>query len=140
MSFLPTGNHAGLLAGIWLTSDITPTLFLLYRLTACNVAGQTKRPISLVIVSAAFSGGSIIAPQTFQVKDAPQFTPAEVTSLASQVAGAFVMTSLFCYYFMANRRRDQSGASLQGQRIDEFERHLWEDLTDKQNHTFQYVY
>ena len=140
LSFMPKSNHAGLLAGIYLTSSITPTLLLLYQWTASNVAGLTKRSVSLALVAGSFSAGSIIAPQTFQARDAPQYLPAKITSLASQVAGALLAFLLFCYYVWANKRKDKRSASLEGQNIQGNEQDLWENMTDKENQTFRYVY
>lgn len=42
MSFLPVDNHAGLIAGIYIISTITPTLLLIYQWTASNIAGHAK--------------------------------------------------------------------------------------------------
>ena len=67
MSFLNT--KAGVLAGIWLVNTVTGTLIIIYHWTAANVAGQTKRCISIALVSASFSVGAIIGPQTFREKD-----------------------------------------------------------------------
>ena len=140
ISFLPASNHAGLLAGIYLTSSITPTLSLLYQWTASNVAGSTKRPVSLALVAGSFSAGSIISPQSFQAKDAPNYVPAKIITLASQVAGALLAFLLFCYYMWVNNRRGQDSAFSESPNAQGDERHLWEDLTDKKNPAFRYVY
>ena len=140
ISFLPASDHAGLLAGIYLVSAITPTLSLLYQWTATNVAGSTKRAVSLALIAGSFSAGSVIAPQTFQAKDAPQYLPAKITALASQVAGALLAFLLFCYYVWANKHRSRKGASLESRNVQGDEQHLWEDLTDRKNPTFRYVY
>jgi len=60
LSFLPTGNHAGLLAGIYLVNFIVPTLIIIYHWTAANVAGHTKRTISVALIAGSFSVGNII--------------------------------------------------------------------------------
>ncbi|KAG8533878.1 uncharacterized protein KY384_001619 [Bacidia gigantensis] len=139
MSFLPTSNHAGLLAGIYITSAVTPALFLLFQWTASNVAGSTKRSIALPLIAGSFSAGSVIAPQTFQAKDAPDYLPAKITTMASQVAGALLTFLLFCYYVWMNRRRDRH-AALESRAVEHKEQDLWEDLTDSKNPNFRYVY
>ena len=141
MSFAPAKNHAALLAGIYLVNSVVATLIVIYQWTASNVAGQTKRTISVALVSGAFSVGNIVGPQTFQAKDAPQYIPAKITVVATQAAGAVVAVVLFFYYVWANKRKDAAGirADLEGNdTVDE--QHRWTDLTDKENKSFRYVY
>lgn len=141
MSFA-TGSKAAQLAGIYLVNTITATLIVIYQWTGANIAGQTKRVISVALVSGSFSVGNIIGPQTFQAKDAPDFIPAKITVLATQAAAAVIAVVLFLYYVWANKRKGRAAAVVEdvvlaGQGGEE---HLWEDQTDKQNPTFRYVY
>ncbi|KAL8858714.1 MAG: hypothetical protein Q9178_004802 [Gyalolechia marmorata] len=140
MSFA-TGTKAGQLAGIYLVNSITATLIVIYQWTGSNVAGQTKRVISVALVSGSFSVGNIIGPQTFQAKDAPEFIPAKITVLATQAAAALIAVVLFFYYVWANKRKGgtSTAADIVGLPSAEAER-VWEDRTDKQNPTFRYVY
>ena len=126
------------LAGIYLVNAITATLIIIYQWTASNVAGHTKRVIGIALISGSFSVGNIIGPQTFQAKDAPQYTPAKITVLATQAAGALMAFVLFLYYVWANKRKD--AASIKVEVDDRDMEHLYEDQTDKENKTFRYVY
>jgi hypothetical protein len=72
MSFLPNSNRAGLLAGIYLVNSIVAVLVIVFNWLSANVAGHTKRSMSMSLVAGAFSIGNIIGPQTFQAKDAPK--------------------------------------------------------------------
>ena len=58
MSFAPATNRAALLAGIYLVNAITATLIVIYQWTAANVAGSTKRVVSVALVAASFSVGN----------------------------------------------------------------------------------
>ena len=58
------------------------------------------------LVSAAFSIGSIIGPQTFQAKDAPQYIPAKIVILATQSAAILVAVTARLYYGWQNSRRE----------------------------------
>ena len=138
MSFAPKSNRAAQLAGIYLVNAITATLIVIYQWTASNVAGHTKRVISIALISASFSVGNIIGPQTFQARDAPQYTPAKITVVATQAAGALVASILFAYYVWANRRKEARIPSAISR--NNTEQHLWQDQTDKENRTFRYVY
>ena len=119
------------LAGVYLVNAITATLIIIYQWTASNVAGHTKRVIAVSLISASFSVGNIIGPQTFQAKDAPNYTPAKITVLATQAGGAFVTFWLFVYYVFKNKRRNRKEENLEK---------LYEDQTDLQNPSFKYVY
>ena len=126
------------LAGVYLINAITATLAILYQWTASNVAGHTKRVISMSLVAASFSIGSIIGPQTFQAKEAPNYTSAKITVLATQSAGALLACVLFLYYVWANKRKNAEPVedTLDGHKME----YLYGDQTDKQNKTFRYVY
>lgn len=140
MSFA-TGNKAAQLAGIYLVNTITATLIVIYQWTGSNVAGQTKRVISVALVSGSFSVGNIIGPQTFQAKDAPDYIPAKTTVLATQAAAALLSFLLFLYYVWANKRKGAPPVTAESSAVGvETEEHMWEDQTDKQNPTFRYVY
>ena len=140
MSFA-TGRKASQLAGIYLVNVITATLIIIYQWTGSNVAGQTKRVISVALVSGSFSVGNIIGPQTFQARDAPDYIPAKITVLATQSAAALVAFVLFLYYVWSNKSKKST--SSYGESVgaeDGRDEQLWEDRTDKQNPTFRYVY
>lgn len=141
MSFLPSGkknaNKAGLLAGVYLINFVVPTLIVLYQWAASNVAGHTKRVVCLAAISGAFSVGNIIGPQTFQSRDAPQFIPAKIAVLATQAAAAAVTCGLFVYYKYANAQKDKKEASSDEISTDKSQ---WDNLTDKENINFRYVY
>ena len=135
MSFAPANNRAALLAGIYLVNTITATLIAIYQWTAANVAGQTKRVVSVALVAGSFSVGNIIGPQTFQAKDTPQYIPAKITVLATQAGAATVAFTLFLYYVWANRRK-----GVRREAGEQSQQDLWEDVTDKQDGSFTYVY
>ncbi|KAF7293058.1 MFS domain-containing protein [Mycena indigotica] len=133
MSFLPSYNRAGLLAGIYLVNAITPNLFLIFSLTTSNVAGQTKRVAANALVSGAFSVGNIVGPQLFKPKDAPQYIPAKIVLLVTQIASAVLALSLRLYYGWKNKEREHEGDK-------EIENIEWLNLTDQENKTFRYKY
>lgn len=141
MSFLPSTNRAGLLAGIYLVNSIVAILAVVYQWTAANIAGQTKRAATSCLIAACFSVGNIIGPQTFRNRDAPQYIPAKISVLATQTAAAFLAFGLFLYYKWANSRKEsvlRAKSELEGP--TNLEERRWENLTDKENMHFRYVY
>lgn len=142
MSFLPSSiqhaEKAGLLTGIYLVNFVVATLIVIYQWTAANIAGHTKRVVSMALISGSFSVGNIIGPQTFRAKDAPQYIPAKIAVLATQAAGAVMAVVLYRYYRWANARKEQLCA-VDRQQMS-LEKSRWGNLTDQENFQFRYVY
>ncbi|KAE8377124.1 MFS general substrate transporter [Aspergillus bertholletiae] len=137
LSFLPKHNKAGVLIGIYLVNAIVATLPILYQWTMANCAGHTKRAFASALVAGSFSVGNIIGPQTFQVRDAPEYRPAKIAVLATQAAAGTLAFVLFLYYKWENRRRDKTAGAGEETEADETK---WAGLTDKENQWFRYVY
>ena len=141
MSFLPTSNKAGVLIGIYLINAIIGAFPAISQWFAANCAGHTKRALTSSLLAGAFSIGSLIGPQTFQERDAPEYRPAKIAVLATQGASAVVTVILYLYFRWQNKRRD----SAQRKAYDSPEEQTsgiedWYDLTDRENPRFRYVY
>lgn len=137
MSFLPKTNHAGLLAGIYLVNAVVAPMPMQYNWLMVNVAGATKRAYAVAMISAAFSIGNIIGPQTFQARDAPDYRPAKLALVFTQTGSAIVTILLFVYYLWANKRRASHARQTEDQYLD---KEAWTRMTDKENKTFRYEY
>lgn len=136
MSFLPLDMKAGLLVGIYLVNAIIPIPLIVFQWTASNIAGHTKRVAAVTLVTASFGIGSLIGPQTFQAKEAPGYRSAKITLVAGQASAAFLSFVLFLYYVWQNKKRDTKTRAVG----DTAHIGQWENLTDKENATFRYVY
>lgn len=112
MSFLPASNKAGLLAGIYLVNSIVPVLLLVFNWLSSNIAGHTKRSIATSLIAGAFSIGSIIGPQTFQARDAPNYYPAKIAVLATQAGAALFAVFLRLYYGWQNSLKEKRSQEL----------------------------
>ncbi|KAG5946951.1 hypothetical protein E4U59_002519 [Claviceps monticola] len=137
MSFLPTSNRAGILAGIYLVNAVVAPLAIFYNWTVVNCAGATKRAFAAALVSGSFSIGNIIGPQTFQARDAPDFRPAKMAVLGTQAGCVGTTLLLFFYYVWANKRRDDRSRETEEQYLSP---DVWSTLTDKENKLFRYTY
>ena len=137
MSF-KQNNKAALLAGVYMVNSIVATLIIIYQWTVANCAGQTKRVVASALIAGSFSIGNIIGPQTFQARDAPEYTPAKIAVLATQAGGALVSGLLFLYYLYANKKKDRK-YGLQGSATGA-EADRWVNRTDMENENFRYVY
>jgi len=147
MSFLPKGDTAGLLIGIYLVNAIVAPLPIIYHWTAANCGGQTKRAFASAAVAGSFSIGNIIGPQTFQARDAPAYHPAKIAVLATQAGAAVVIFVLYLYYVWENKRRHPRTGTSVLENIEQMatevpvtKEEAWGGMTDKQNLRFRYVY
>ncbi|CCC13923.1 hypothetical protein SMACR_08432 [Sordaria macrospora] len=146
MSFLPTTNRSGILAGIYLVNAVVAPLPIFYNWTVSNIAGTTKRAFAAAIISGSFSLGNIIGPQTFKAKDAPEYRPAKIAVMATQAGCAVTTFALFLWYVWRNKTRDaaekvRKGDGGEGAEVGEIgEKEAWSGLTDWENKKFRYVY
>ncbi|OBT71040.1 hypothetical protein VF21_10625 [Pseudogymnoascus sp. 05NY08] len=144
MAFLDTKNLAGRLAGIYMINFIVAPLAIIFSWVGANTAGYTKRVAANSMVAMAFGVANIIGPQTFQARDAPKFIPA-ITTVFAVAGGAMVVSAaLRLLYGHRNRnsirKREQQMQSIatEGPMADELEDH--QEMTDRQNLAFVYVY
>ncbi|KAK4183984.1 putative allantoate protein [Podospora australis] len=138
MSFLPTTNRNGILAGIYLVNAVVAPLAIFYNWTVANIAGATKRAFAAAIISGSFSLGNIIGPQTFQAKDAPEYRPAKLAVMGTQAGCAITTFCLFLYYVWQNKKRNNRA---ENENEDAFmEPEVWARMTDKENKRFRYTY
>ncbi|KAK4039472.1 major facilitator superfamily domain-containing protein [Parachaetomium inaequale] len=136
MSFLPTDNRAGCLAGIYLVNAVVAPLAIFYNWTVANIGGGTKRAFAAAVISGSFSLGNIIGPQTFQAQDAPDYRPAKLAVMATQAGCAFTTFLLFQYYVWQNKKRTSEGETEEAYMSPE----AWANMTDKENKKFRYAY
>ena len=137
MAYSPSTSKSALLAGIYLVNSSLGCVPIQFAWLTTNVAGHTKRTCAFAILNAAFAIGNIIGPQTFQAKDAPEYTPAKTCMMAFQCCIVVVATALFVYYRFENKKRDKE-VSAAGEDIAESA--AFAGLTDKQNRRFRYAY
>ncbi|EMC97522.1 hypothetical protein BAUCODRAFT_69027 [Baudoinia panamericana UAMH 10762] len=137
MSFVH--SKAGILSGIYLVNTDTATLPLIYAWAAANVAGATKRPVTLSFLSGCFAVANMIGPQTFRAKDAPHYRPAKITVLATLAGGALLACCLFVYYYLVNGMREKKHP-VDRSETELSEKDKWTGATDKSDLSFRYVY
>ncbi|KAJ7182302.1 major facilitator superfamily domain-containing protein [Mycena crocata] len=141
MSFLPLSNRGGLLVGVYLENVATACLLMFFSLTTANISGHTKRAAAMAVLAAASAIGSIVGPQLFKPQDAPQFIPAKIALLSSQLISAFLAITLLLYYRWQNGRKDTALArKKESGDYKEVSHIAWLNLTDKENETFRYIY
>ncbi|GKZ58781.1 hypothetical protein AnigIFM49718_004617 [Aspergillus niger] len=118
MSFLPSSNQGGCLAGIYLVNTTVAPLALIFAWTGANYKGYTMKVAGSTLVSAGFSIANIIGPQTFQSRDAPGYIPAKITIVAVNAGAIIISTTLRVVYGRRNARANRLGQAA-GSRMEE---------------------
>ncbi|KXT05666.1 hypothetical protein AC578_5661 [Pseudocercospora eumusae] len=114
-------------------------IFLIYHWASANVAGHTKRPAVMTIITAGFCAGSLIGPQTFRAHEAPEYRFAKIPLFSTQAAMLVLTLTMGLYYWAINKSRDaKCGKSglLSG---DDADLSVWENLTYRERHSFRYM-
>ncbi|EHK50171.1 hypothetical protein TRIATDRAFT_44277 [Trichoderma atroviride IMI 206040] len=113
---------------------------LALSLLSRNVAGQTKKSVAVALNFIFWATGNAIGPQVFLYWNAPRYFIAFATHLGCYTLLVIVIISLRFYLVWENKKRDNLAAAGVYQARDERMLHAWEDLTDKENVNFRYVY
>ncbi|KAF7188944.1 putative transporter [Pseudocercospora fuligena] len=148
IAFPPHRNQAAHLAGIFLFAFSTSTVGIKLQWIAANVAGHTKRPIAMTLLSAGYTAGTIAGPYAVQKKDAPDYYLAKHSIVASKAGCLGLVCMLALYYLLANRHRDRVHGKPKVEELDDYRAfdeacmsEVWANLTDKERKkTFRYVY
>ncbi|KAL2129553.1 hypothetical protein VTI74DRAFT_7618 [Chaetomium olivicolor] len=144
-------NRIGLLIAFYCTQFFLAQGNLIFSLISRNVAGQSKKSMTLTICFVGWAAGNMTAPQIFQAWDAPRYRTG--------------FTAHFCLYalfniilavmrFLLTRRNTQKpNAAAAGVGAEEGDadaklgrdehiehRNAFADLTDKENPDFRYVF
>jgi hypothetical protein len=79
-------------------------------------------------------------PQVFRNNDAPRYFTAFATHMGCYVLLLLVIIFLRFYLTRLNKKRDDAAAAGVAEANDKRNIHAFEDLTDKENPNFRYVY
>ncbi|KAM0470567.1 hypothetical protein ACHAPX_009830 [Trichoderma viride] len=113
---------------------------LALSLLSRNIAGQTKKSVAVALNFIFWATGNAIGPQVFLWWNAPRYFIAFATHLGCYTLLVIVIISLRFYLVWENKKRDNLAAAGVYQARDERMLHAWEDLTDKENVNFRYVF
>ena len=81
-----------------------------------------------------------IGPQVFRTNDSPRYFIAFATHLGCYSLLVIVIVALRWYLRRENRKRDELAAQGIAEAKDDAMIRAWEDLTDKENLSFRYVF
>ncbi|KAK4062352.1 hypothetical protein Trihar35433_9173 [Trichoderma harzianum] len=126
-------NAGGMLIAFYCTQFFLAQGNMIISLVTRNIAGQTKKGITMTLVFVGWAVGNLIAPQIFQDKDAPRYLPGFVVHLV--VYGVYLFLVVVTRIVLLARNRQKAA------QVAEISHDLaFQDLTDRENPNFRYVY
>ncbi|KAI5781287.1 allantoate permease [Geopyxis carbonaria] len=127
---------AGLLVSYYIALSFWSCATIGLALVSRNVAGQTKKTVVVAVNFLAWAAGNASGSQVFLAWDAPRYFIAFATHMGCYAALLLTLIFLRFWYKKENARKDALGA----QAADVTLAHSFEDLTDRENMNFRYVY
>lgn len=126
------GNAGGMLVAFYCTQFFLAQGNMIISLVTRNIAGQTKKGITMTMLFVGWAVGNLIAPQIFQTSDAPRYLHGFISHLIIYCVylGVVIVTRIV---LMARNRRKNSVAEITHDLA-------FQDLTDTENPNFRYVY
>lgn len=135
-----TATQAGLLFSYYIVLSFWAAQTLAMSMLSRNIGGQTKKSIVVAANFAAWAAGNAIGPQVFLAYDAPRYFIAFATHMGCYVLLVIVIVFLRWWLKRCNDRKDALAAAGVGEARDEAYTHAFDDLTDRENPNFRYVY
>ncbi|KZM19890.1 uncharacterized protein EKO05_0004313 [Ascochyta rabiei] len=130
-------NHAtraGLLISYWIIFTFWAAQGLGMSMLTRNVGGQTKKSVCITMNFLAWCAGNATGPQVFFPGDAPRYLKAFSIHLGCYSVLVFVILFLRWDLTRRNNKKDREF----GEEINSA--HGFDDLTDKENPNFRYVF
>ncbi|EFW99123.1 major facilitator superfamily transporter allantoate [Grosmannia clavigera kw1407] len=136
LHYVPSDQRVGCLICYYLTGSVTATWVLLLSMQTANVAGHSKKMITSARLFLGYCTGNIAGPFFYKAEQAPVYSLG-IWSMVAVLLLETVMILILRFALAAeNRRRDR----LQGPERRNLDATAFEDLTDKENMNFRYVY
>ncbi|KAK9489212.1 putative permease of the major facilitator superfamily [Lipomyces doorenjongii] len=137
MKITPTVyTRVGLLFAFYCTQFFLAEGNLIFSLISRNVAGQSKKSVTLTMAFLAWSAGNIAAPQIFRQSDAPRYKHGFIAHLCLYVV--FNLALCATRFIILSRNRQLEIVNLHDGGDVDLHRHAFDDLTDRENQDFRY--
>ncbi|KAI5289409.1 hypothetical protein KEM54_003910 [Ascosphaera aggregata] len=133
-------DKAGLLVSYYITLSFWSAQTLTLSMVSRNIAGQTKKSAVVAMTFVSWAVGNAIGPQVFLEKDAPRYLIAFSVHLACYAVLVVDIVLLRFYLTAQNKKKDGLLNAQRGGDEQEARKHAFEDLTDKENPYFRYIY
>ncbi|KAF2741461.1 allantoate permease [Polyplosphaeria fusca] len=132
-------SQVGLLISYYIVLSFWAAQTLAMSMLSRNVGGQTKKTVCVAANFIAWATGNAIGPQVFLTRDGPRYFIAFSTHLGCYVL--LVITIAFLRWNLTgrNRKKEQLVREVAEVRDDALV-HAFDDLTDRENPNFRYIY
>ncbi|KAL1390809.1 MFS transporter [Phyllosticta capitalensis] len=135
-----TATKAGLLLSYYIVLSFWAAQNLAMSMISRNIAGQTKKSVVVAANFVSWAAGNAIGPQVFLSWDSPRYFIAFATHMGCYGLLVFVIVFLWWWLRRENRRKDRLASVGVSEAKDDKYVHAWEDLTDRENVNFRYIY
>jgi hypothetical protein len=126
-------NAGGMLIAFYCTQFFLAQGNMIISLITRNVAGQTKKGFTMTMLFVGWAVGNLIAPQIFQNKDAPRY----LHGFLAHIVIYAVYVALVVVTRVIIMARNRSKKQVTSEVVHDL---AFEDLTDRENLHFRYVY
>ncbi|KAK8071690.1 major facilitator superfamily transporter [Apiospora saccharicola] len=133
-------QHVGLLICYYITLSFWSAQTLGLSLMSRNVGGITKKTVVVAINFIFWSAGNAIGPQVFLAWDKPRYFIAFATHLGCYSLLVVILLFFRWWLVRQNKQRDALAAAGVVEASDRQTAHAFEDLTDRENLSFRYVF
>lgn len=130
----PTASNAGgMLIAFYCTQFFLAEGNMIISLITRNTAGQTKKSLTMTFLFVGWAVGNLIAPQIFQNSDAPRYLHGFLAHIV--IYAVFIALTVLTRVILMRRNKAKEGES-----SDVSHELAFQDLTDRENPNFRYVY
>ncbi|KAF2477312.1 MFS transporter [Lindgomyces ingoldianus] len=133
-------SQVGLLISYYIVLSFWAAQTLSMSLLSRNIAGQTKKTAVVAMNFIAWATGNAIGPQVFLTRDAPRYFIAFSTHMGCYVLLVLVIAFLRWDLKSRNANKDRLAEAGVREANDESLVHAFDDLTDRENPNFRYIY
>lgn len=106
---------------------------MIISLVTRNIAGRTKKGVTMAMTFIGWAVGNIIAPQIFRSSDAPRYLHGFLAHIV--IYAVYLVIVVVTRFVLVARNRSREGESNEVSYESAFD-----DLTDFENPNFRYVY
>lgn len=132
-------TQAGLLISYYIVLSFWAAQTLAMSLLSRNVGGQTKKTVCVAANFIAWAAGNAAGPQVFLTRDAPRYFIAFSTHMGCYVLLVFVIAFLRWNLSTRNKAKERLAEQV-AEANDDALVHAFDDLTDRENPNFRYMY
>ena len=133
------GTQVGLMLSYYIVLSFWAAQTLAMSMLSRNIAGQTKKSACVAMNFIAWSAGNAAGPQVFLTRDSPRYFIAFATHMGCYVVLVIVIAFLRWNLISRNNAKDRLASEVR-EVNDENLVHAFDDLTDRENPNFRYMY